>query len=110
MDAVLNPVRLENWYRGCLNDTELGHALNVDEKIVRDILHTPTFRSAVQTVKHQGQTIRLLPNKVRVGLSAVHALYQKAGIPLEIASDIIGCTWMISEIHRQNLGLHSAIG
>ncbi|HSS97178.1 MAG TPA: YbaL family putative K(+) efflux transporter, partial [Terriglobales bacterium] len=97
MDTVLNPVRLENWYHGCLNDTELGHALDVDEKIVRDILHAPTFRSAVQTVKHQGQTIQLLPNKVRVGLSAVHALNQKAGIPLEIASDIIGRTWMISE-------------
>lgn len=97
MNAPQDTERLKDWHLGTLDDGILAQALRCDADVVRRHLDAPGFRTEICKSADAGNAVRRLSGRARVGLAAAVAFNRVAGVPPEIASEVVGGAWAFSE-------------
>jgi len=94
---VLDRDRTINWWIGRATDAELSAWTGMAQRAVGVVLALPTMRAGVTGGGRGKKTTRRLDPKVRNSVAVIHAL-NVAGIPFELAANIIATTPFLASV------------
>ncbi|PWR24212.1 hypothetical protein [Zavarzinia aquatilis] len=88
---MLDRDKVVNWWTGRISDQELAEWTGMAPRAVAIVLGLPSMRAGVTGGGRGSRHVRRINPKTRNAVAIVHAL-SEAGLPLELAANIIGAT------------------
>lgn len=94
---MLERDKVLNWWTGRLSDAELAEFTGMAHRAVTLVLNLPAMRAGVTGGGRGSRHTRRVSKKTRNAIAIVHAM-SEAGIPFELATNILGETPIIASM------------